>query len=243
MDQHHGDTVPGFGPLSSKVIVGFSGASTVFFSWLLAFAAHLRSRDFSGFQGYQQELRPGGVFGAICTVRAGGKRWTFRRSCGRAQLIVLLGGLVCRAHNGRGRETGVAFPPRITLIPVTGLGGLRQEAGVQLHGPREQVGHEGACAVSPVIRAWIEIVRSGSPRLQASTICSAAFCTATDVTGRELSSTNQLYSRSCRPLKSVFHRRTGAHQAGATVVTTILSAASSARIPSDKPVSANLLAE
>ena len=63
-----------------------------------------------------------------------------------------------------------------------------------------------------------------------------------EVTGSESLIANHAYSARCRPLKVALRGLPVRISPGQTVVTTTPSFASSARIPSESPASANLLA-
>ena len=103
-------------------------------------------------------------------------------------------------------------------------------------------------AVSPGKRLWkraricacIEITSSALPRCVASTICLAALLALMEVMGSVSIKVNQVYSAWClSPFMIVLTCEPVRISPGLTVVTLMPSFASSARSPSENPVTAN----
>src|SRR5438874_1439325 len=85
-------------------------------------------------------------------------------------------------------------------------------------------------------------VRDGCPRRHAARIFLAARSALMEINGAPAEAANQANSLSCLPLNFAFTCEPVRIVPGATVVTWILSRASSERTASENPVSANLLA-
>src|SRR5690349_13323627 len=143
-----------------------------------------------------------------------------------------------RVVSHEGDHAEVISLPFLSSVPTPPAAGNKRFASPSIC----DIGSGNKASKSTAIFAGIEITSSASPRLQARTICLAAFLALTLNSGRASLMLNHAYSNSCLPLKSALRGLPVRIKPGHTVVILMPSFINSTRKPFDSPTNANLLA-